>query len=190
MSCSDPWNLDTNLTAIRQQWVGFFALCEKEEVFRASSPEVSAWDVGQHVKHCAIALNRIVDAIEYLIANPEEGVGLGPSFDFVIPMLESGEIPRGMGKAIEFLIPEANPDRADTRAMVEHAQAVWDGLSKRRADLAATQATFAHFRLGNFTAVQWARFMAVHTAHHFKIVRDDLDAAGVEDPVDAGLRAV
>lgn len=187
---NDAWDLDKNLMTIERQWDGLLALCDDESVFRAKAPDVSAWDVGQHVKHCAIALSRIVGAIEFLLTDGEVGKGLGPKFDFVNPMLESGDIPRGMGKAIEFLMPGDNPDRAETRGMVEEAATLWAGLSAKRDAMRACPATFEHFRLGSFTSVQWARFMAVHTAHHFKIVRDVIDAAGLENPVDASLQAV
>jgi hypothetical protein len=143
---------------------------------------VSGWGVGQHVEHCAMALDRIVGAISFLLVNPEHGLGLGPTLARATPMLESGSIPRGMGKAPEFLIPQPEPDRAQTRAQVEAARELWDTLSGKRDEMRECKATFAHFALGNFTSPQWVRFMAVHTAHHFKIVRDILDAAGLPTP--------
>ena len=187
---NDAWDLDKNLATIERQWAGLVALCEDEPVFRAKAPDVSAWDVGQHVKHCAIVLTRIVGAIDFLVSNTDSGKGLGPKFDFALPMLESGDIPRGMGKAADFLLPGDSPDRVETRGMVEGAAKMWKGLSAKRDGILKSEATFAHFILGNFTAVQWVRFMAVHTAHHFKIASDVLNAAGMENPVDANLQAV
>lgn len=187
MTPNNPWDVDRNLAAIERQWAGFRALCDDEGTFRVKAEAVSAWDVGQHVNHCAIVLNRIVGAIEFLLTNPQQGVGLGPKYDFAIPMLVSGNIPRGMGKAPELLIPEPAPDRDETRAMVEEAVTLWKELAAKRDQIRDCPATFAHFALGNFTAPQWVRFMPVHSAHHFKIVRDILEAAEVETPFEMEL---
>jgi len=186
----DAWDLDKNLATIERQWTGLMALCDDEPVFRAKAPDVSAWDIGQHVEHCAIVLSRMVGAIEFLLANADEGKGLGPKFDFAIPMLESGTIPRGMGKAPEALFPEAAPDRAKIRGLVEDASHAWDGLAGKRDAIQKSESTFEHFALGNFTASQWVRFMAVHTAHHFKIASDVLNATGLENPLDESLVAL
>ena len=186
----DPWDANHNLASIERQWGGFRALCDSDAVFRAKSVDVSAWDVGQHVKHCAILLSRIVGAVEMLLANPQRDVGLGPKYDFAIPMLVSGNIPRGMGKAAEFLIPETAPDRTETLAMVESAVKLWSGLGAKRDQIRDCPATFAHFALGNFTAPQWVRFMPVHSAHHFKIVRDILEAAELEPPFEMEIVGV
>jgi hypothetical protein len=190
MTPNDPWDVGKNLASIERQWAGFRALCDDEAVFRATAVDVSAWDAGQHVKHCAIVLNRIVGAIEMMLANPQQGVGLGPTVDRAMPMLISGNIPRGMGKAATFLIPEPEPDRDETRAMVESAVKLWSGLSARRNQIRDCPATFAHFALGNFTSPQWVRFMTVHSAHHFKIVRDILEAAEQGVPFNASVETV
>ncbi len=186
---NDPWDVARNLASIELQWAGFRALCDDEAVFRAKAEPVSAWNVGQHVKHCAIALNRIVGVIEMMLANPTRDVGLGPKYEFAKPMLESANIPRGMGKAAEFLIPEAAPGRAETRAMVDSAATLWRGLEAKRDEIGNCPATFAHFALGNFTSPQWIRFMTVHSAHHFKIVRDVLVAAGQTVPFDDSVES-
>jgi hypothetical protein len=181
---ANTWNLDNNLAIVGRQWAGLFALCDDAKRYAARDEKTSAWSVAQHVNHVGIAMNGIAAAIDGMLANPQQGVGLGPTQPFAIPMLEAAEIPRGRGKAPEVLHPPAAPSAADTRALLTAAKARWDALGGKRAQLSTCPATHQHFALGHFTASQWARFMAVHTAHHYKIIRDILDATGATAPFD------
>lgn len=190
MSTNDPWDLDKNLAKIEKQWDGLFALCNDPAVFAAQSGDVSAWSVAKQVHHVGIVMTGMSRALEGLLANPQQGVGLGPTHPMAIPMLEGGSIPRGMGKAPEPLLVEKEPAAEETRGLLTAAKAKWDALDGKRAEMRSTPATFQHFALGHFTAVQWARFMAVHTAHHLKIVRDILAATGQQVPYDAALEEV
>lgn len=175
---NDPWDLDKNLAIIERQWDGLLALCDDEAVFRAQAPDVSAWGVDKQVHHVGIVMSGMARAMEGMLANPEQGVGLGPTHPMAVPMLESGTIPRGMGKAPGPLLVETAPAVSDTRGLLTNAKAKWDAIGGKRDPIRASRATYQHFALGHFTPLQWTRFMAVHTAHHLKIVRDILEATG------------
>ncbi len=172
----DPWDLDNNLATIARQWDALIALCGDEAVFRAAAPTVSAWGVDKQVHHVGIVMTGMARAMEGMLANPQQGVGLGPTHPMAMPMLESGAIPRGMGKAPAPLLVEAAPAVSDTRGLLTSAKVKWESISVKRDQIRASRATYQHFALGHFTPLQWTRFMAVHTAHHLKIVRDILEA--------------
>jgi hypothetical protein len=184
------FDLDRNFAVVNRQWDALFTLCDKPTAFHASAPTVSGWGVDRHVSHVGIALGRIADAIEGMLADPGMGAGLKPTHPFAMPLLEGGSIPRGVGKAPEILIPPAAPTPAETRAQLQFTKARWDELATRRDDIAANPATFAHFVMGNYSGVQWVRFITIHTAHHFKIIRDILGAARQDIPYDAGAENV
>ncbi len=187
---TDVWDLDKNLATVGRQWAGLFALCGDSAAYAASAESVSGWGVARQVNHVGIALNLIAQVIEGMLANPEQGAGLGPTQPFAMPMLEAGSIPRGRGQAPKFLHPPATPAAAETRALLQSAKDRWDALGAKRGQMKQTPATFQHFALGHFTCVQWARFMAVHTAHHLKIIHDILDHAGQVTPYDNALEEV
>jgi hypothetical protein len=184
------WDLHKNFATVGRQWVALFALCDDAALFRARAETISAWGVDKQVHHVGIAMNGIGQGIEKMLANPQQGAGLGPTHPFAMPMLESGTIPRGVGKAPETLHPPDAPMREQTRALIQSAKTCWDALANKGAQLEQTPATHPHFALGNFTSVQWVRFMAVHTAHHFKIIHEILDATGHKVPFDKTVEDV
>lgn len=176
------WDLEKNFATIGRQWGPLFALCDDPALYKARAEAISAWGVDKQVNHVGIAMNGIGQAIERMLANPQQGVGLGPTHPFAMPMLEAGAIPRGVGKAPEPLHPPDAPPASQTRALIQSAKALWDSLDKKRTQIENCPATHPHFALGNFTGRQWVRFMAVHTAHHFKIIHEILDACGQKVP--------
>ena len=184
------WDLEKNFATIGRQWGGLFALCDDPALFGARAEAVSAWGVDRQVHHVGIALNGIGRGVEVLLANPQQDAGLGPTHPFAMPMLEGGTIPRGVGKAPEWLHPPDAPKASETRALIQVCKVAWDALDKKRTQIENCPATYPHFALGNFTSQQWVRFMAVHTAHHFKIIHEILDATQNRVPFDKSLEDV
>lgn len=184
------FDLDKNFAMVNRQWDALLALCDAPAAFHASAPTVSGWGVDRHVSHTGIALGLIAGAIEGMLEDPTRGAGLKPTHPFAMPLLEGGSIPRGVGKAPDVLLPPAAPTAAETRAQIQFTKARWDDLAARRDDIAGNPATFAHFVMGNYSGVQWVRFITIHTAHHFKIIRDILGAAKQGVPYDAAVEHV
>ncbi len=184
------WDLTKNFATIGRQWGPLLALCDDPTLYAARAEAVSAWGVDKQVHHVGIAMTGIGRGIEGMLASPQQGVGLGPTHPLAIPMLESGALPRGVAKAPAPLHPPDAPARDQTRALLQSAKTCWDALSQKGAQIEACPATYPHFILGNFTSQQWVRFMAVHTAHHFKIVHDILDATGSKIPFDKTVEDV
>jgi hypothetical protein len=184
------WDLNKNFATIARQWGPLFALCDDPALFAARAESISAWGVDKQVHHVGIGMTGIGQGIEGMLADPQQGVGLGPTHAFAMPMLESGTIPRGIGKAPEPLHPPDSPPSGETRALLQSCKETWDSLAKKGAEIEKCPATHPHFALGNFTGAQWVRFMAVHTAHHFKIIRDILKAAKHNVPFDKSVEEV
>lgn len=172
---ADTWDVEPDLGKIEQQWASLVALTEDAELFGLRADAVSGWGVGEQVGHVALVCAGIAGQIEALLAKPETGVGETYK-DFAEAMLASGTIPRGAGKAPDAVAVQGEPDAAKIRSELHAARARWAGLGERADEMAASRATYPHFALGALTPANWARFVAVHTAHHLKIVKDILDA--------------
>ncbi len=179
--------LANDFANVARQWPALFALCDDARMFAARAEGVSGWGVAQQVYHCGLALGRIGGGVENLLANPTQGAGLGFTHPQAGALLAGGALPRGIAKSPESLIPPAAPTPDETRALLKGAKAKWDTLEKRGAEIAACPATFPHPMLGNFTSAHWVRFIALHTGHHLKIVRDILGASSLAIPYDKSI---
>lgn len=173
--------MQDDLNRIQQQWDALFALCEDDQAFNARADDVSAWGVPEQLAHVGLSMNLIADAIDGMIANPEENAGLKPA-DIGRAVLQAGAIPRGAGQAPERIVPQSGPSQEEVRAMLNGAKERWEAYGEQSEELSAIPATFPHFALGNFTCAQWTRFVAIHNDHHLGIVRDILQANDVSVP--------
>ena len=174
--------MGADLETIGSQWAPLLELCGDGALFQAKTDAVSAWSVGEQLEHTAIALNLIGDAITNMLANPDQDADHEAN-ELGQAVLEGGAIPRGRGKAPDFLLPQGESVPANVNAELLQAKEKWDALSEKSEEIDACPATFAHFALGAFTPAQWARFTAVHTDHHIKIIRDVIEGAGHASPV-------
>ena len=180
-------DLDKNFLNVARQWPALFALCDDAAMFAARVDNISGWGVAQQTYHCGLALARIAGGVENLLANPQQGAGLSPTHPQAEALLANGNLPRGIAKAPEFLIPPAAPAADETRALLKSAKAKWEAVEKRGAEILSCPATFPHPLLGPFTAPMWVRFIALHTGHHLKIMRDILGASNLAVPYDTGI---
>lgn len=165
---------------IEQQWDTCFALVDDGEVFALQRDAVSSWSVGKQVGHIALAMESIADEIQKMLETPSQGAGLEPK-DFAFGVLNGGIIPRGVGKAPAGIVVQGEAIQGDIRSILERAKKKWDTLAEKQDEIEKSSATYPHFAFGPFTSGKWVRFMAVHTAHHLKIVRDIMKDAG-RDP--------
>ena len=87
--------------------------------------------------------------------------------------LGTGFMPRGRGKAPEFVLPtDRSPDEIATGF-----QATLRGFEALGSELGAIEASrvrIAHALLGRLSGVQWLRFAHLHHRHHNKIIEDIL----------------
>jgi|GEM_PF-729409 len=176
-----PEDLMADLAKIEQQWSAIYRCLEDPEVFSTRRLKVSWWSVGQHAGHLALSLDRIGREIEDMLAHPDKNAEQ-PAGQIAVSLLDAGEIPRGRGRAPDFLRVPVNVTPDGVRRELDAARDRWRGLSARADAIAATPAKFPHFALGPLTSAQWTRFMAVHTAHHLRIVEDILKAPAPAQP--------
>lgn len=175
--------MNEDFVRIGQQWDELFALCNDPRIFDARAQDVSSWSAGQQLAHIGLSTKLIAGAIDNMVANPEENAGLKPE-PVGEAVLQAGAIPRGAGQAPEPITPEDAPKREDVQAQLTELKGRWDAMAAQSKDLEGVPATFRHFALGNFTCMQWVRFVRIHTDHHIAIIRDILAATNVPSPLD------
>ena len=130
-------------------------------------PAVSGWSAAQHFDHVE-RINRAVLTTLHRLAQqgadaiPESARRGG------LRRLEAGRFERGLARAPEFATPPPDPSLDDLRATLARNRVRWAALDVSGFD--RLTGTFPHPLLGPFTAVQWVRFVYVHTAHHHAIV--------------------
>lgn len=134
-------------------------------------PAVSAWSVGMHVEHCALAVDRMATLLGESVG-PDGSVRLCPPVRWGIPRVfvtATGSIPRGKGKSPQAVIPEPEPAR-------EHILAALDAAEARieTALVLPEKAWYHHHIFGPFRRDKVLWFMGVHNRHHLKIIRDIL----------------
>lgn len=155
-------------------------LADRPDVCEARAPAVSGWSVGQQLEHLWRADTRILESIEQLAAAQEAdepAEGGGPTLLGHV-ILVTGFIPRGRAQAPASTTPTGlAPAELKSRlgALRDRAAALEPSL----ATLESVRATSPHPILGRFDPRTWVRFCGVHHAHHGRIVRDILEAAGV-----------
>lgn len=167
--------LKKNLAAAEHVIRGMVSLIHRDhEIVDTRAESVSAWSVGQQMEHTGkVAMSIATGAIPSAAASV-------PARDkrTIISRLSLwwGWIPRGGGKTPSHLAPKSSSYRAvemSLRGALEALAYLKPGLD----DLGASQGRTPHATFGPLTAAQWLRFIAVHSHHHQKIIRDILKAA-------------
>ena len=140
----------------------------REAVDHAGSrrPAVSAWSVGQHVGHCALAVRGIAKAL-LRSRPPMPSRRRGWAWRQVI--LRTGWIPRGRARAPEGVVPPEELEEEALQALLDECAELLGAVSHLGDD-----AWFEHFALGVMDRDAALRFLEVHDAHHLKIVADIL----------------
>ena len=183
----DAWDLADDFEKINQQWASIVEVLEHEDYYNIRSDGVSAWSCGEQAAHLAIVNTFIAENIEQNLAHPERDKD-GEQIPIVQQVLKGGTIPRGAGKAPAELKPEGKT-REDYLAMFKTARAAWGKMAEVKGQLPGCPARFKHFAFGQLTSVEWVRLSAIHNAHHLKIIRDILKAAGKTDAYGKAIQA-
>lgn len=161
------------LERVRKQVEGIEGLASRGEEFVAKRvARVSGWSIAQQLDHVLIALER---SLEKLLSEPER-LPFGITWLGRL-VLGIGWFPRGSAQA-----PRGFEGREVAAAeLVERAREV----AARLAELAGKEAVLGrpdpvlkHPYFGGLNAQQGLRMLAVHTAHHLRIVRDIERASG------------
>lgn len=171
--------LTADLAKIEEQWGVLFPMLEDftaRDVLGKTKEGVSEWNVGQQLAHMAKVLGGVGMFVEQSLADPEKDAGLEPN-DLGKMLLGAGEIPRGRGVAPDFTRAEPAVTAKEIRESLDTARAKWNALAERTDELASVTSTFPHHHLGPMRPSQWTHFIAIHTAHHLKII-DDILADG------------
>ncbi|MEE9155571.1 MAG: DinB family protein [Gemmatimonadota bacterium] len=137
-------------------------------LFRAES--ISRWNTAEQLEHVAISNRQIVKRMDEILSagEPEEASGPSPAGRVI---LLTGYIPRGIGKAPEHTLPRSTSLEQVRQSVSESQRSVTD-LVSRLPEIDSCRRRFNHHVLGGFTPAQWLQFMAIHTRHHLKIIRD------------------
>jgi len=140
---------------------------------------VSHWSVQQQLDHLLITDGLILDGLRSGLAGevtPE--VDGSPTFMGRL-ILWTGFIPRGKGKAPDFVLPADRPP-ADIVAGFTAMRKDYEALTDSLGDIQRNRRTQPHPILGHFTGAQWLRFAHLHHRHHWKIITDILRTRGSE----------
>lgn len=137
----------------------------------ARAPRVSGWSVGEHLHHVALVNGLTLHRIAKLIDGEADDEGGAPNL-FGRIVLRFGWIPRGRGRAPEVVVPADEVPADDLREALDRADREVSATRARVGEVVACTRRLRHQRLGSFTPGEWVEFLAVHTRHHDKIVRD------------------
>lgn len=127
--------------------------------------DVSQVSVGWHVAHLLLTITEIHNALK--TSNPE---AYRYRFNITRTMMFIGnQIPRGRATAPEVVRPKGSIDitsLSESYAFAKSKTSTFDSLPEN--------AFFRHPAAGYFNRDDAKRFLAIHTEHHLKIIRDIL----------------
>ncbi|WP_424493607.1 DUF1569 domain-containing protein [Salinimicrobium sp. GXAS 041] len=134
------------------------------EVLRTN---VSKAPVGWHLSHSLKVFNNILDALK--ASDPEE---YKSSFNFLkILVLTTGHIPRGKAKSPKAVLPPQEISKEHLEMQLKEALGKIGYFTE-----VDENAHFEHPYFNKLNRKETKRFLAIHTRHHLKIIRDILDA--------------
>ena len=130
-----------------------------------TNSKVSNSTVGWQIDHCLLVINGIVEQLE--ISNPNE---FQPKWNFTKFMVfTTGKIPRGKAKAPKVVIPS---EEITVDSLQESLKNTYQAIAYLK-DCQEKQ-YFMHPFFGQLNKKQTIKFLAIHTEHHLKIIRDIL----------------
>ena len=156
-------------------------LANQPERSAARADTVSHWGVQQQLDHLLITDEAILAGLRRGLAGELPARAQGrPTFMGQL-ILWAGFIPRGKGRAPEFVLPGDRP-AAELAAGFTALRRDYEALTDSLGDIERNKGTQPHPILGHFTGAQWLRFAHLHHRHHWKIIDDILSAQAVEAP--------
>lgn len=140
----------------------------EDKLFEVKS-DVSGWSIAYHLHHMAKAHGPLPSLIERMQSGRlgEEGLEQHPES---LAIIHHGEIPKGW-KSPEITTPPDDLSHAlvlkDFRRMATATQRLEEKLD----ELEQIPRLFPHFYFGPLNALEWLRFMRLHTLHHLGIIK-------------------
>lgn len=126
---------------------------------------ISSVAVGWHIEHSLLVIKQITATVAQ-----SDPLLYKRKFNFTRTWVYLfNYIPRGKAKAPKVVIPSSNLNIQHLEASIEHTYQAINYLK----DCQPNQ-YFMHPFFGQLNQKQTLRFLAIHTAHHLKIIRDIL----------------
>jgi len=136
------------------------------------APRISGWSVGEQLDH---ATQVLVSGFSLLDAG-QEPTRQGEINLTGRILLGLGWLPRGVGKSPKGVLPK-DASAETLRERLEELRHRLDALAAAPGRLDDPRPAIQHPYFGVLNPAQGVRFLAVHTRHHLKIVRDIRRAA-------------
>jgi hypothetical protein len=124
---------------------------------------ISEGNVGWHIVHSCLVISSVCGAVV-----KSDGSKFIKKFSFkAFLFLLIKSFPRGKAKAPSFTIPSQELSSASILQSIQEARKSIESLSN-----ADKNQYFTHPIFGDFNTVDTFKFLAVHTNHHLKIIKD------------------
>ena len=149
------------MNQISTQFLEFRDLLAHHE---AEDRAVSAWSVGMHIQHCALA---VADIARQLLNCDEKPAGTPTSIGWLV--LKTRKIPRGGAQAPDGTTPKPGLSAFALDGMLTLSQTLVEQVPEAMED-----AWFKHFALGVLIRDRALRFIEIHNDHHLAIIDDIL----------------
>ena len=124
---------------------------------------ISEGNVGWHIVHSCLVINSVCGAV--LKSDASKFIKKFSIKAFLVLLLNS--FPRGKAKAPSFTVPSEELSPASILQSIQDARKSLEALSK-----AGKNQYFTHPIFGDLNTADTFKFLAVHTNHHLKIIKD------------------
>ena len=173
------FDIKSDFAELIRHWDALQEILGNEAYCAVKDESVSGWDCGEHAGHIVLTYNVIAGGIQSNLADPDQNKDK-PHAEFMPDVFDGGKIPRGAGKAPDYIAPKGYT-REEFLAMLGTVRETWADFESRMGELDECTGKFPHFAFGHLTSAQWVRFVTMHTLHHLYIIRDILAACSPEE---------
>jgi hypothetical protein len=126
---------------------------------------VSEGNVGWHIVHSCLVIDSVCGAV--IKSDPTRFIKKFSFKAFLVLLINS--FPRGKAKAPSFTVPSEELSPASILQSIQTSHKCIEALAK-----AGKNQYFTHPIFGDLNAADTFKFLAVHTNHHLKIIKDIL----------------
>ena len=133
------------------------------ENYSSLNKTISEGNVGWHIVHSCLVIDSVCGAV--CKSDPTKFIKKFSMKAFFVMLFNA--IPRGKAKAPSFTIPSEELSPASILKSIQASRASIAALSK-----ADKNQYFNHPFFGNLHTADTFKFLAVHTNHHLKIIKD------------------
>ena len=131
--------------------------------YETLNQKVSEANVGWHIEHSLLTLNRITNFL--ISSNPNDYQW---NFNFIrIVLMATKKIPRGKGKAPEVVLPKGNINQD---SLLTHILLTRNKINELKT--LPNDKYFEHPFFGKMKLKQSMNFLEIHTKHHLVIIAD------------------